>query len=476
MVRCPTHKGEQAYHPDEWKFFVDHFQLAPERHRSHKFGHGWFEWDDSVIERMGTEDLIRIAPLLAVYGGWATNEYQVGQKVAAQLVQREVTARQFIRGTRGIELKLLGPETAHATVAYCLELKNKKESASYAWSDVRNLQHTGKERFEINRQRADQLNQGRVNPASLEMTLELDSEPIALTFDESGDLYILDKDSHLSVYREGSRIAGWEIEFPEAFGKGFHRFIEELTQKHSITVANNMVVLTDGDSTVYSFQRPDAASGVIRRYDTKKVLERGVRIHDTLAVNGQVFLSVSKGGRDRPHVHQVISINSGDEVKYEGAFPTSFAMSPADDMTMRLGAFDGNVYFPRGHILAGIDDSGQTQQYLGDLKTHTDRLGPLHPSSKFAFGDNFLVVQAIFDGFGITPMQAIFRPHYNETTLPKRRDQINGPLPSRFDLLHIGYPQDSSMDVICDAVYAAHGNLFAQVGPERKEVYIFKMK
>jgi hypothetical protein len=317
-------------------------------------------------------------------------------------------------------------------------------------------------------------------PHRLERIITLRGEPIATCYDNKGALYILDSTKTLSrVYAGESMTQHLNLSYDA------ERAIEDLHEERymqlkvmpSIAVGNGFVYLVvEGNIERYDLSTEQQTDFIVpdgigmQRKDRRF---RGPKFHDVIMEEGNVLCSlVSPEGQ-----HQIVQWRDGETheavVSWMPEEMRCGITFEGDEQRLSLGVFNGHLFYPQDEKLVAYTTGGP-RSMLSQYRTGKKGT-PMHPISKFAFGNDFLVAQLYFDDVSperqVLPLMGIFRPVFEEGVVTT--DQL--PCPSYFQRVHVGYfPRSTNYGVTARSI-AAKKDSFVVSCPAWREVHIYTM-
>ncbi|GEM_PF-6418735 len=390
------------------------------------------------------------------------------------LKDRGVTTQGYIDALLDFDMPAIGDEVGAiiGSVAFDLEKKPERDFMESTYTD--SYYSIGRDRYKAQSALCAKLNAGRPNPLTLEAVLNFTHEPAAARYDEHGDLYVIDTQGNLHLFRGKEEINQWQLALK---GNEFlPNYIGDLVILPSIAVHKDLAFLTSSGGGLEKFSlhdEPIPREGIIpysadalghRRPDMR------ITYHDVLIKGGNVFVSTTNehGGR---RISQVLP--EGTQKVYSGQYPVRWMKNSFEDHTLRLGLHQENLYFPEDTGLSVLTPQGP-KEMLGEYVRRLEEADTMNPCTKFTFGSDFLAASVQFREGKQLPMLTIFTPVYHtpEGALADPRQPV---YPDRFSLRHVQYlPKITGKSIVASS-FAAHGNHLAITHPGLHKTFLYRV-
>ncbi len=466
-----------------FEMLAKHFEIIPDESKVKRQGYNTFVYDESRIRDLPTDELIALSPYLVIHGSFVFGKGYVGsyekgsslKRFISLMRERGVTKDSYLDAMIDFEFERMGEESAQfiGVIAHDIEGGNYMESKNApSWARIMiNQNRKNLEKFAG-------LNEGREQPFELERIIKIDSPPVAIDYSADGRLYIFDKTGMLHEFTDGEKTNDWQVRygFRQYFGGHMEAIFSPVFP--GISVHEGIMFLTNGDALERHDLEKEAAEtkqlqrhagNKLTKFAEQKVDEKDIFFHDVCIREGNVFVSASV----KTSIRYVLQV-SGDEfnVVYQGHFPRDHGGSNSlQDLTLRLGFFNGGLYFPVDNGISRYDGE-ELHEMIGKYAVEIEQPYDVDPLTKFAFGKDFMVASGRARDFQIHMLQ-FYRPVYGGEGIVQKGSLVH---PTHFEREYITTLPKNTGRMMQKLSITAHGDRFAFTHQDFSRVFVYKMK
>ncbi|HIH10685.1 TPA: hypothetical protein HA241_00680 [Candidatus Woesearchaeota archaeon] len=462
---------------DEEAFHVlrEYFELRP-GFADNPEGYGAFLFDFNRLQGRDIPDILRVSPYLFVFGQFAFPRDDFSPTQCIQLLRdRGIGCKEYLDAMMDFNFSPLGEFSASVvgTIASFLD-PSFSSNPGLLFYEYKSYQ----DRFSAQQELCARYNGEQENPLSLDFVLDVEESPIALRHAADGSLYVLDEAGILHQFRGEDKIKEWSLDRDFRAGS-FH---DSLVILPNIMVVGDILYVTSKTELLSFnlaerevFPRPLEMvihnDNALHRRDESSLL-----YHDVLVQDGVILVSVSETVRDyafglERSIVQVLP--SGSRVAYKGPYPVRNMKTNFDDHTLRLGLFNGDLYFPESTGISALAPEGAREMLRNYVKPDTN-VGAMQTPTKFTFSSKMMIAAVVFNEGQSLPMLSFFTPVYDANS-PALVASGQAPYPSRFDLRYVtSLPKITGASIV-ESSFSAFADSFAYSHPLFKKVFLYRL-
>jgi hypothetical protein len=472
----------------------------------YKDGKGYqiFRFNANALARLDGQELYE-ATLTSMCGLSKQFEDGYDETIPQQILKifqdKKIDPEQFLREVYGFKTKIMGEHTG----GFAADLYKAIKTGELRFIISTAMGSAGlsmRNRNIINY--LDHVNT-QENPFSLEHLVDIENPPVAITHDNEGTLYTIDTLGVLYAIRDGQIIQKWDdldVDYHIVHELNFETNQDMFDIQPCIAILDDVLYLTTYDSIAKydlteegSEQRKNVRDGrdesnadlislknALGAAKNIRQLFHGVHVKDNnvfvsvMALNKKEALERCRSDTHDPESafakHYIAQVtNEGITPVYAGGnLKTPFLRGSNDDLTLRVGVFDGHLYCPSSTGIALYNPDGliEMTQDLNDMEEFT--MG--HKAmTKFGFGQDFLFGLRFFGNIERN-MLCLLEPEYdNQEGLVKQGQTI---APTKFRLSHMSEIPYVTGLMNGNMSISAHDNGYAITNPTFKKVLIYQ--
>jgi len=469
-------ESKESFIPKKaFEFFSTYFTYKEQKKES---GYGLMEFVFNYrnISHFSNEELCQAACLIIPYNrGFENGDPNI--TILQKLKGRRVTAEKFIQYTK----KTHYPELKEFSAEFLNQIATTiGDKWGAAWLNSDNLVEHHNEYKKI----ISEFNQDRKQPCNLEKIVELESAPVAMRFDEKGSLYVVDKKGKLHSFQGTEKVDEHQLPFNFNYvtSKYMGEFLEEgTTLLPNIFIKDDLLYLTTGKAVqTFNLNKKSEKEGLEKFTGGIKIQseEYHLKYHDCLINNDFILMSFSNYTKDHNQVKRYIAAKTkeGEKTIFSGNFPRNVhewgrTHWTCEEFTLRMDIHNGVLYIPSDQGISMFDGK-ETKDIIKAYNDGGDWLSGIYPTTKFSFGEDFLVTMLRVKGSNYMAI-GIFEPKYENEGLIKEGDMQ---IPSSFDLKYMMPMPQISSPTMKHGNIAAYGSQFVTSDTLFNQLNFYRMQ
>ena len=369
-----------------------HFSADPGKKKSR--GRGMFAYDQERVQALSADELCALAPY-ALACNWAFDNMGEEEKkqFLSMMRNRGITRASFIDDMLDFEFSALGPESTQYIGMIGTAIEDEYKGRELLWSD--SMTYNGfRHRWDEMRRKLGDENAGREQPFVREAVLNIGAQALTIDYSPEGLLYVLDDTGTVHEFTENQRTGAWHVkDHNDVYAHDRYGVCPAQTV---IRVRARELFLMNGPEIErYDLHNIEES----RQQHRKQALERWRQLdkpkskvwyHDISFRDGNTFASTSEDHGLR----SIIQFDEGRRIVYQGRYPHNpFGSGAFSDLTLRLGIFNGGLYFPEMNGISVLTSDGP-REMLASYKQDENHIVNIDPITRFAFGDDFMIAAA----------------------------------------------------------------------------------